>query len=146
MGNGSRKSNQKRWGPFFFFFFFFFSFHFWKWRKFVLGLPKWEFSTGKKNWKNDFAPSEKYACYAPEDTWSGGGKSSAVTHYPHFVGLRITITHPTRIQCSQHARTRQWPGALKPKSYSLVEGNRSIVYIPSSRQWGQIELFIVKCS
>ena len=29
------------------FFFFFFAFHFWKRQKFVLGLPKWEF-TGKK--------------------------------------------------------------------------------------------------
>ena len=51
---------------------FFFAFHFWKRRKFVLGLPKWEFSTGKKHFtpgkkirKNDFAPSEKYACYDP---------------------------------------------------------------------------------
>ena len=31
-----------------FFFFFFFAFHFSKPLKFVLGLPKWEFSTGKK--------------------------------------------------------------------------------------------------
>ena len=39
-------------GPFFSFFFFFFCFvfvfHFSKPLKFVLGLPKWEFSTGKK--------------------------------------------------------------------------------------------------
>ena len=61
------KRQKKRWGPFFFF-----AFHFWKRRKFVLGLPKWEFSTGKKHFtprkksENDFAPSEKYACYAPE--------------------------------------------------------------------------------
>ena len=44
-----------KWGenPFFFFFFFFL-FHFSKPLKFVLGLPKWEFSTGKKTfhaWK-----------------------------------------------------------------------------------------------
>ena len=65
------KRQKKRWGLFFFFFFFF-AFHFWKRRKFVLGLPKWEFSIGKKHFtpgkkirKNDFAPSEKYACYAP---------------------------------------------------------------------------------
>ena len=51
--------------------FFFFAFHFWKRRKFVVGLPTWEFSTGNKyftpgkNQENDFAPSEKYACYAP---------------------------------------------------------------------------------
>ena len=44
------------------FFFFFFAFYFWKrWRKFVLGLPKWEFSTGKKH----FTPGknqEKWLC------------------------------------------------------------------------------------
>ena len=41
--------------------FFFFAFHFWKRRKFVLGLPKWEFSTGKKH----FTPGknqEKWLC------------------------------------------------------------------------------------
>ena len=37
------------------FFFFFFAFHFWKRRKFVLGLPNCEFSTGKKH----FTPGEK---------------------------------------------------------------------------------------
>ena len=54
------KRYKKRWGPFFFFFFFF-AFHFWKRRKFVLGLPKWEFSTGKKH----FTPGknqEKWLC------------------------------------------------------------------------------------
>ena len=63
---------KKRWGLFFFFF----AFHFWKWQKFVLGLPKWEFSTGKQHFtlgkkirKNDFAPSQKYACYAPVYYW-----------------------------------------------------------------------------
>ena len=47
------------------FFVFVFAFHLWKRRKFVLGLPKWEFSTGKKHFtpgkkirKNDFAHSE----------------------------------------------------------------------------------------
>ena len=57
---------------FFFFFFFCFAFHFSKPLKFVLGLPKWEFSTRKKHFtpgkkirKNDFAPSEKYSSYAP---------------------------------------------------------------------------------
>ena len=35
-------------------FFFFFAFHFSQ-RKFVLGLPKWEFSTGKKH----FMPGKK---------------------------------------------------------------------------------------
>ena len=33
------------------------------------------------------------------------------------------------MQCSKRTRTRQRPGALKPKSYSLVEGNRSIVTV-----------------
>ena len=48
------------------FFFFFFAFHFSKQRKFVLDVPKWKFSTGKKDFmlgekirKNYFAPSEK---------------------------------------------------------------------------------------
>ena len=42
---------------------FFFAFHFSKALKFALGLPKWEFSTGKRHFtpekkirKNDFAP------------------------------------------------------------------------------------------
>ena len=52
--------------------FFFLAFHPSKRLKFVLGLPKQESSTGKKYLmlgkkikKNDFAPSEKYSCYAP---------------------------------------------------------------------------------
>ena len=65
-----------------FFFFFFFACHFWNRRKFVLGLPKWEFSTGKNiscQEKHYFAPSEKYACYAPasvavpQGAWGIGG-------------------------------------------------------------------------
>ena len=59
-----RKSLKMRRGPFFFFFFS--PFHFSRQRKFVLGVPKWNFSTGKKEFtpgkkirKNDFAPSEK---------------------------------------------------------------------------------------
>ena len=35
---------------------------------FVLGQPKWKFSTGEKAFdarKNDFAPSEKFSCYTP---------------------------------------------------------------------------------
>ena len=68
-------SSETQWRRpfFFFFFFFFFAFHFWKRRKFVLGLPKWEFYRGKnisrwENLENDFASSEKYACYAPGET------------------------------------------------------------------------------
>ena len=61
-------------GFFFFFFFFFFGFHFSKSLKFVLSLPKWEFSTGKKHFtpgKNQqkwLAPSEKYSSYAPANS------------------------------------------------------------------------------
>ena len=48
----------------FFFFFFFFAFHFSKRLKFVLGPPKWKFSTGKKHFtpirKSDFTPSENF--------------------------------------------------------------------------------------
>ena len=60
--------------PFFVLFLFcFVAFHFWKRWKFVLGLPKWEFSTGKKTFhagekksgKLTLPPSEKYACYTP---------------------------------------------------------------------------------
>ena len=60
-GNGRRKSYKMRRG-------FFFSFHFSIPLEFVLGLPKWEFSTHKNEFharKNDFAPSEKYSSYAP---------------------------------------------------------------------------------
>ena len=39
----------KRGEELFLFIFFFFAFHFWKRRKFVLDLPKREFSTGKKH-------------------------------------------------------------------------------------------------
>ena len=53
-----KQENVRKRGEDFFFFFFFlflFAFHFWKRRKFVLGLPKWEFSTGKKH----FTPGKK---------------------------------------------------------------------------------------
>ena len=56
-----------------FFFFFFFAFHFSKRLKFVLGVPKWKVSTGKKKHftpgknqeKMTLPPSEKFSCYAP---------------------------------------------------------------------------------
>ena len=62
--NGRRKSYKMRKGCFFllfffFFFFFFFAFHFSKPVKFVpvvLGVQKWEFSTGKKHY---FTPGKK---------------------------------------------------------------------------------------
>ena len=57
-------NEEMRRGPFFFFFF---ASHFSKPLKFVLGLPKWKFSTGKKHFtpgkkirKNDFAPQKNF--------------------------------------------------------------------------------------
>ena len=52
--NGRREKFQNEERTFFFFFFFF-AFHFSKWLKFVLGLPKWKFATGKKH----FTPGKK---------------------------------------------------------------------------------------
>ena len=66
---GRRKSSKKRWWSVFFFVLFcfvfvfccfcfcfcFFAFNFSKRLKFILGLPKWEFSTGKKH----FTPGKK---------------------------------------------------------------------------------------
>ena len=76
--NGRRKSYKMRGGLFFsfflsfFFFFFFLLFTFQKPLKFVLGLPKWEFSTGKKHFtpgkkirKMTLPTLKKYSCYAP---------------------------------------------------------------------------------
>ena len=70
MGKKYEKLGRGR-GPFFFFFFFFFFSLFTFWNKFVLGQPKWKFSTRKKHFtpvgkigKNDFTPSEKYCSYA----------------------------------------------------------------------------------
>ena len=39
----------------------------------------------------------------------------------------MVIRKPTRKKCNIRTRTRQWPDTLKPKSYSLVEGNQTIV-------------------
>ena len=85
----AKKENQKResrklkmeagkrvtkWGEDLLFFIFLFFFFFLLSLKFVLGLPKLEFCTGKsihtgkKIRKNDFAPSEKYSSYAPGET------------------------------------------------------------------------------
>ena len=81
-----KEAKVPKWGEDFFFSFFllnflffyfiylliylFFAFHF---SKFFLSLPKWKFSTGEKAFharkkirKNDFAPSEKFSCYAPD--------------------------------------------------------------------------------
>ena len=75
IGNGRRKSYKMKRRPFFLLLllFFFLSFYISKRLKFGLGLPKWKFATGKKHFtpgekclrKNDFAPSEKFSCYAP---------------------------------------------------------------------------------
>ena len=63
---------RKRGEDLFFFFFFFFCFSLLKTMKICFGSTKMgifyrekAFHAGKKIWKNDFAPSEKYACYAP---------------------------------------------------------------------------------
>ena len=71
IGNGSRKTSEKEVRTFFFFFFFCFSLL--KMTKMCFGSTKMgifyrekAFHAGKKIRKNDFAPSEKYACYAPE--------------------------------------------------------------------------------
>ena len=74
-GGGKLKKKMMGGLSFFFFFFFFFLFtfffHFLKPLKFVLGLPKWEFSTGKKHFtpgkisgKMTLPPSEKHSSYA----------------------------------------------------------------------------------
>ena len=73
--NGRGKSYKMRRGPlcFFFcfvlflfvfclFFFFFFAFHFSKPLKFVLGLPKWEFSIGEKHFTPGKKNQEKWLC------------------------------------------------------------------------------------
>ena len=52
---------RKRGEDLFFFFFFFFSFHFWKRRKFVLGLPKWNFLPGKSISRRE-KNQEKWLC------------------------------------------------------------------------------------
>ena len=56
---------MRRGPPFFFFFFVlfcFFFFHFSKWLKFVLGLPKLIFSTGKKTFHAGGKNQEKWLC------------------------------------------------------------------------------------
>ena len=66
-GNGSRKSCKKRWGPFFFFLLFTFENDwnlFWVYQNGNF-LPGKYISRREKIRKSYFAPSEKYACYAP---------------------------------------------------------------------------------
>ena len=72
-------------------FFFFFAFHFSKRWKFVSGVPKWKFSTGKKNFtrkkirKKDFATSEKNFLLRP---WYG------VAQFCYGYSIAILITYP----------------------------------------------------
>ena len=54
---------------FFFFFFFFLLFTFLKTTKICFGATKMEIFYREKIWKNVFAPTEKFSCYAPEMTW-----------------------------------------------------------------------------
>ena len=72
----------------FFFFFFFFAFRFSKPQKLVMGLLKWKFSIGEKTFhagknirKNDFAPSEKFSCYAPAHSLTQLAVTTATLHY-----------------------------------------------------------------
>ena len=61
------KRQKKRWGPFFFFLLFTFENDenlFWVYQNGNF-LPGKSISRREKIRKNDFAPSEKYACYAP---------------------------------------------------------------------------------
>ena len=53
------------------------------------------------------------------------------------VSLRITITqaHANNV-ANTHAQGSAWPGTLKSKYYSLVEGNRTIIKdIPESLEF-----------
>ena len=63
----------------------------------------------------------------------------------------ITITQ-SHTHTMQQTRTRQWPGALKPKRYSLVEDNQSIIsfhYKATSNNcinlnlWDDIEFWVL---
>ena len=58
--NGRREKFHNDDRTFFFFFFFFFAFHFSKRLKFVLGVPKWKFSTRKKSGKMTLAPHKNF--------------------------------------------------------------------------------------
>ena len=85
IGNGSRKTSEKEVRTFFFFFFFF-CFSLLKMTKICFGSTKMgifyrekAFHVGKKIRKDDFAPSEKYACYAP------------VVHYILFVRWAYSV-------------------------------------------------------
>ena len=74
--------------------FFFLAFHFSKQQKFVLGLPKWKFSTRKKHFtpkkkkkkkkqEKLLCPFRKNSCYAPEPSYHG----SMLLHHCTLYGL-----------------------------------------------------------
>ena len=122
IGNGSRKTVEKEVRTFFFFFF---AFHFWKRRKFFLGLPKWEFSIGKKH----FAPGKKSGKMTlppqknmPVTPLSGGkhgrpkvhSSSSKCSHETEGVKAVSLAAH------TQHCQTVsrfKWSGALYPYTH-----------------------------
>ena len=95
------------------------SFHFLKWLKFVLGLPKWKFSTdrekafytGKKIQKNDFAPSEKFSCHAPGDKCKHRGGSSVLvfmasnwaSYISKIFSKFLTFVQQNNSQCHCHS-------------------------------------------
>ena len=102
IGIGSRKSSKKRWGPFFFLLFFFFAFHFWKRRKFVLGLPKLEFSTGKsiscreKDQEKLLCPFRKICLLHP--------RSAVLTSRPYLYDPGIIFGPKTAWTLSSHGK------------------------------------------
>ena len=117
IGNGSRKTSEKEVRPFFFFFFFFFffAFHFWKRRKFVLGLPKWEFSTGKKH----FTP----------------GKKSGKMTLPPQKNMPVTPLHHLRagLQCLSQPIEALVPSSLHTKMVKCaVAGTLTNMYTSTS--------------
>ena len=92
-------------------FFFFFAFHFWKRQKFVLGLPKWEFSTGKRHFtpgkksgKNDLPlPPRKICLLCPCDQYF-------CNFFTHIQNIRNPIHTPTQMnQCGTIVRTGPIP-------------------------------------
>ena len=72
-------------------FFFFFASHFSKPLKFVLGLPKWKFSNGKKYFmpgkkseKITLPPSERFSCYTPVKVSSTTDRSKLSNNFLKF--------------------------------------------------------------
>ena len=89
-------------------FFFFLAFHFSKQWKFVLGVPKWKFSTGKKEftpgkkiWKNDIPPSEKIPVTPLTHTLSHMYIPSKISTYINTQNLNTLNLH------------EQWRGKLE---------------------------------